>query len=103
MKVRAYAIGLAGIALIAIAAVAAARGAPSRQPSVPVGGDAVAHALVVGRDGLQLKAKGISAPLTPHLILILRPTTASGFQCGKMFLSQRFAATSGSTSWPMKD
>jgi hypothetical protein len=63
MKVRAYAIGLAGIALIAIAAVAAARGAPSRQPSVPVGGDAVAHALVVGRDGLQLKAKGIKCTL----------------------------------------
>jgi hypothetical protein len=58
MKVHALAIGLAGIALIAITA-----GCGGTQPSVPVGADTVAQALVVGREGLLLKPKGIKCTL----------------------------------------
>lgn len=62
MKVRAYVIGLAGIALIAITAGCGGVGAGA-QPSVPVGTDTVAQAILVGRQGLELKAKGIKCTL----------------------------------------
>ena len=58
-----YAIGLAGIALIGITAGCGGGVLAGAQPSVPVGADRVARAVLVGREGLELKAKGIKCTI----------------------------------------